>query len=234
MNLDQFIKELKKRNIVLSTEQVNLLEKYKNFLIAYNEHTNITAIKDEKSIYLKHFYDSITLQKYIKKDSKVLDIGTGAGFSGMVLALLNPDCHFILLDSNNKKIEFLKELNKILNLKNIELINERAEKYIHNHLEEFDLVTSRAVAELRILAELSLPALKIGGSFLPMKAKVDEELENSQMTIEILGGQILGQEKFQLPIENSERTIINIIHNKKTDKRFPRSYDKILKKPLKK
>lgn len=234
MNKEQFIEELEKINIILSKEQLTQLDIYKECLIEYNSHTNVTAIKDEEGIYLKHFYDSLTMQKYIKENDMVLDIGTGAGFPGMVLAIVNPNCNFVLLDSNNKKIKFLEFLNQKLQLNNVELVNKRAEEYVQNHLEKFDIVTSRAVADLRILAELSLPALKINGLFIPLKSNIDNELENSKYTIEILGGEVKSKESIILPIENSKRTILVIEHIKKTNTVYPRSYDKILKKPLKK
>lgn len=234
MNKERFIEELKKINIILSEEQVKQLDIYKDALIEYNKHTNVTAIKDEEGIYLKHFYDSLTMQKYIKKENFVLDIGTGAGFPGMVLAIINPTSRFVLLDSNNKKIKFLAYLNEKLNLNNVELINKRAEEYVHEHLEEFDIVTSRAVADLRILAELSIPALKLNGLFIPMKSNTEKELSDCKETIEILGGELKNKEEIVLPIENSKRTILKIEHIKKTNVIYPRSYDKILKKPLKK
>lgn len=234
MNKDKFVEELKKQNIKITTNQINQFEIYKDALIEYNMHTNITAIKDEENIYLKHFFDSLSLQKYIKEENKIMDIGTGAGFPGMVLAIMNPNSHFVLLDSNNKKIKFLKFLNEKLKLKNVEFVNERAEVYVQNHLEEFDLVTSRAVADLRILAELSIPALKLNGLFIPMKSNISEELNISQDTISILGGKLKATEESYLPIEKSKRTILIIEHITKTNSIYPRSYDKILKKPLKK
>ena len=232
MNKEEFIIELKKLEIHPTEEQLKKLEDYKMFLMEYNTHTNLTAIKDEEGIYLKHFYDSLTISKYIKEKRKIIDIGTGAGFPGAVLAIMHPETEFILLDSNNKKIKFLNELKEKLNLTNIELVIDRAEDYVKQHKEEFDIVTSRAVAELRILAELSLPALKIGGLFLPMKAKIEEELENSLDTFEILNGKIVDKITFELPVEKSTRTLLIIEHTKKTENLYPRSYDKILKKPL--
>lgn len=234
MNKEEFIKELEKINIILSEEQLKQFDIYKESLVEYNNHTNVTAIKDEEGIYLKHFYDSLTMQKYIKENNMVLDIGTGAGFPGMVLAIVNPNCKFILLDSNNKKIKFLEFLNQKLQLKNVELVNRRAEEYVRNNLEKFDIVTSRAVADLRILAELSIPALKINGLFIPLKSNIDNELDNSKDTIKILGGEVKSKESIVLPIENSKRTILVIKHIEKTNAMYPRSYDKILKKPLKK
>lgn len=234
MNKEEFIKLTKELEIDFTEKQLRELEIYKNFLIEYNNHTNLTAIKDEPGIYLKHFYDSLTLYPYIKEKQKILDIGTGAGFPGMVLAITCPEKNFILLDANNKKINFLQELQTKLQLTNIECVHDRAENYVRNHREEFDAVTSRAVAELRILTELSLPALKIGGIFLPMKSNIEEELENAKDTIELLNGKRINQISFELPIEHSKRAILIIEHSSKTDCLYPRTYDKILKKPLKK
>ncbi len=234
MNKEEFIKELQKINISMNEEQLKKLEIYKDFLMEYNEHTNLTAIKDENGIYLKHFYDSLLIHKYMKDNQTVLDIGTGAGFPGIVLAIFNPNTKFFLLDSNHKKITFLQLLNEKINLKNVELINERAENYVKKHLEQFDLVTSRAVADLRILAELSLPALKIGGQFIPMKANIEKELSSAMETIEILKGKIIEKKELRLPIEFSLRSILVIEHFDKTNSEYPRVYDKILKKPLKK
>lgn len=232
MNKEQLISELEKINITLTEEQMNQLEIYKDFLIEYNTHTNLTAITDEENIYLKHFYDSLTINKYIKNGLKVLDIGTGAGFPGMVLAIINKESHFTLLDSNNKKITFLNLLKEKLKLTNVEIIYERAEDYVKNHKEKFDIVTSRAVAELRILAEISIPALKIKGHFLPLKANIEKEIDLLKNALTILNGKIINQEEFYLPIENSKRTILVIEHFKKTDNSYPRTYDKIVKKIL--
>ena len=232
MNKEEFTKELNILGINITSIQLEKLELYKEFLIEYNKHTNLTAIKEEQGIYLKHFYDSLTISEYIKEGQKVLDIGTGAGFPGMVLAIMHKNTKFVLLDSNNKKIKFLTELKEKLQLDNVELIYDRAERYVKNHVEEFDMVTSRAVSDLRILTELSLPALKVKGLFIPLKGTLDSELENSKDTIELLKGKILEKKEFVLPKENSARTILIIEHTETTDKIYPRSFDKILKKPL--
>ncbi len=232
MNKEEFVYYLKTLGVTCTKAQLEKLEIYKDFLIKYNTHTNLTAIKEENAIYLKHFYDSLTIAENIKEQNKVLDIGTGAGFPGMVLAIFCENTKFVLLDSNNKKIAFLTELQKKLQLKNVFLIHARAEEYVKNHLEEFDIVTSRAVADLRILLELSLPALKVKGLFIPLKGNIEKELENTQETLDILNGKIIEKKEFVLPKENSFRTILLIEHTKSTDKFYPRSFDKILKKPL--
>lgn len=233
MNKEEFVKELRKINIEITEEILKKFEIYKDFLIEYNSHTNLTAIKEEKDIYLKHFYDSLTANEFVKENDKVLDMGTGAGFPGMVLALKNPNSSFVLLDSNNKKINFLTLLKDKLNMNNVEIVHARAEEYIRNHLEEFDVVTSRAVAELRILAELSLPALKVGGIFIPLKSNIEKEISIFNDALVLLNGKLIEKKEFLLPIENSKRTILKIEHFAKTDELYPRSYDKILKKPLK-
>lgn len=232
MNKDLFLEELKNINIELSPKQIEQLDKYCDLLLEYNKHTNLTAIKEKELVYLKHFYDSLTINKYIKKNDNVLDIGTGAGFPGMVLAIVRPDITITLLDSNNKKIKFLEYLKNELNITNVTLIHDRAEKFAHENLEKFDVVTSRAVARLRILLELSIPVLKINGIFIGMKANLDEELEESIITIELLNSEILKREMFKLPIENSNRENILIIKNNHCNHEYPREYDKIIKKPL--
>lgn len=232
MTKDEFIKYLKELNITITNENLLKLEQYKEFLIEYNKHTNLTAIKDENSIYLKHFYDSLTINEYIKEQMNILDIGTGAGFPGMVLAIFNPTSHFVLLDSNNKKTSFLKLLKEKLNLPNVEIVNIRAEEYVRNNFETFDIVTSRAVAELRILAELSIPALKINGLFIPLKSNIEKEEELFNKSLKVLNGKVITKKEFYLPIENSKRTILVIEHFKSTNNIYPRHYDKIIKKNL--
>ena len=233
MNREEFINELKKINIVLNEGQIKKLEIYKDFLIKYNDHTNLTRIINEEDIYLKHFYDSLTIVNYVDLNNinNILDIGTGAGFPGMVLKIVFPRINVTLLDSNNKKITFLKELKELLNI-NVELINDRAENYIKNKREYYDLVVSRAVAPLPILLELTIPFVKVNGLFISMKANVEEELENSKNTHKILGASIKSINKFNLIKENSLRTIIIYKKNSKTDGKYPRLYDKIKKKPL--
>ena len=235
MNIKEFESELSKLNINLSNEQKEQLEIYANFLIEYNNHTNLTSIKDIDEIYLKHFYDSITIIKSncIKDNQNILDIGTGAGFPGLVLKIINPTLNITLLDSNNKKITFLKELTTKLNI-DVELINERAEEYIKNKREYFDIVTSRAVKELNILSEISIPYVKLNGYFIAMKANYEEELKKAEDAINILGGKLDNIITFNLPIINATRSLVIIRKIKETEKKYPRIYDKIIKKPLQK
>lgn len=221
--------------ITLNPETLNQLDIYASFLIEYNTHTNLTAIKEIKDIYLKHFYDSLTIVKCInlKSISTLCDIGTGAGFPGMVLKIVFPHLNVTLIDSNNKKITFLNELIKKLNLSNISAKNARSEEYALNNLDSIDLVTARAVTTLPALVELCLPLVKIGGYFIPLKGNAQDEISISKNILDTLNGEIESIQEFYLPIENSTRTIIKIKKTKNTPKGYPRSYDKI-KKSLKK
>lgn len=231
MSFNELISNLKDLNIELTTYQQEQLITYKDFLIEYNKHTNLTAITNEEDIYLKHFYDSLTITKIIDlSNQKILDIGTGAGFPGMVLKIVYPELDITLLDSNNKKITFLKELSSKLNIK-VNLINDRAEEYIKDNRESFDIVVSRAVANLNTLSELSLPFVKVNGYFIAMKANATEEINNSLNALKTLNSNIEEQLEFKL-INNDLRTLIKIKKNKPNDNKYPRRYDKIIKQPL--
>lgn len=235
MNEQTFQKYCEELRVVVKEKQFNQLKEYARLLLEYNEHTNLTAIKTLEGVYLKHFFDSLTITKIVNfENEKLLDIGTGAGFPGLVLAIIFPNLQIDLLDSNHKKIDFLNQAIKELNLKNVQTIYARSEDYVKNHKEEYDYVTSRAVAELRILLEISLPSLKIGGSFLAMKSSLDEELTSALDTIDILNSHIKNKIEFTLPIEAGKRTIIEIQKDKKTPDIYPRAYNTILKKALKK
>ena len=182
MNIDLFIEETKKLGLTLTDKQLSQLEEYYNLLIEWNEKINLTRIIEKEDVYLKHFYDSLTLSKVIdlSKNLSLCDIGTGAGFPGIVLKICFPNLKITLVDSLQKRINFLNEVINKLNLKNIEAIHDRAENYAKNHREEYDIVTSRAVANLRVLSELSIPMVKVEGYFIPMKATIDEELEEAK------------------------------------------------------
>lgn len=235
MDIENFIIELKKLNIVLNDKQLKTLDTYKEMLLSYNRMFNLTAIKTTEEVYLKHFYDSLTLTKVINLNHnlKLLDIGTGAGFPGLVLKIVFPELEVTLLDSNNKKITFLEEVIRKLNLKDIKCIYGRAEELDPSYREYFDIVTSRAVAHLRILAELSIPYLKVGGYFIPMKGKSEPEISEAKKTLAKLNGTIEEIIEFMLPVENASRSIIKIKKEKETPSMYPRSYNMIIKKELK-
>ena len=218
MNKEQFKEELKKLNIELTKKQEQQLEKYYELLIEENKKTNLTRITQKDEVYLKHFYDSLTITKVIdlNQNLSLIDIGTGAGFPGLVLKIVFPTLNITLLDSLNKRIEFLNKVIKELNLKNIKTVNSRIEDY---QKETFDIVTSRAVA-------------KTNGYFIFLKANIEEELKESQNAIKELNLTIEKKETFNLPIENSQRTILKIKKISPIPTKYPRNFAKIKKKPL--
>ena len=233
MNKEEFVKALECLNINLTEKQLNDLDTYYKMLIEYNAHTNLTRITEEKEVYLKHFYDSLTLVKAVNlSDQTLLDIGSGAGFPGLVLKIVFPNLKVILLDSLNKRITFLNSVIKKLNLKDIKAVHDRAEEYAKENKESFDIVTSRAVANLNTLSELSLPFVKQEGYFIPMKADAKEEIKNAQNAIKTLGGVIKDTIVFSLPNENGIRTLIKIQKISKTNGKYPRKFSEIKKKPL--
>jgi len=235
MNKENFIIELQKLNINLTPKQISDLDYYCHFLIEYNQHTNLTAIKEENQIYLKHFYDSLTIVKGLdlSKYHNLIDIGTGAGFPGMVLKIVFPHLNITLLDSNNKKITFLQQLAEKLNLTNINFFHGRAEEFCQKNRETFEIVTARAVSNMNTLAELCLPLVKKDYYFIALKGSNKEEIIDAQNAISILGGKIEKNIEFNLPIEDSGRNIVVIKKIKNTPNVYPRRYEKIIKKPLK-
>ncbi len=233
MNKEEFIVALKDLDIQINEKQLNQLETYYNMIIDYNSHTNLTRITEKEDVYLKHFYDSLTIVKAIKLyNQSVLDIGTGAGFPGMVLKIIFPNLKVTLVDSLNKRIIFLKEVINTLGLEDIVALHERAEEYAINNKEKFDIVTSRAVASLNVLSELCIPFVKLNGYFIPLKADAKEEINLSKKAIETLGCVIEEIEEFQLLKENSKRTIIKMQKLQKTPIKYPRKFNEIKKKPL--
>lgn len=235
MNNQEFITSVKELGIDLTDEMLNQLKIYATYLIEYNEHTNLTAIKDLETIYLKHFYDSLTITKVIdlKEVQSLIDVGSGAGFPGLVLKIVFPDLYVTLLDSNNKKITFLNSLIEKLGLINITTINSRSEEFALTNREKYDIATARAVTTLPALIELCLPLVKIDGYFIPLKGNIDDELSISEDILSILSGKVIERKEFTLPKEESIRNIIKIKKMQKTPENYPRSYDKI-KKSLKK
>ena len=236
MNKNEFIEELKKLNIKVTDEMLEKLDIYCNFLLEYNKHTNLTAIKEENDVYLKHFYDSLTLTKVIDLNeyNTLLDIGSGAGFPGMVLKIFFPKLKVYLVDSNNKKCKFLLELKEKLNVDNLIVINNRIENLYNEFLNSIDIVTARAVTNLPVLTELAIPLVKANKHFIAMKGNAEEELENSMYAIKQLNCSIDNVITFDLYNNSGVRTLISIKKNKNTELKNIRPYDKIIKKPLQK
>lgn len=231
MNLEIFKEEINELGINLTEEQLQKLETFYKLLILWNEKMNLTRITEREEVYLKHFYDSLTLSKVIdlNDDLTLCDVGSGAGFPGIVLKIAFPNLKITLIDSLQKRVNYLNEIIKKLNLYDIEAIHTRAEDYARNHREEFDIVTARAVANLKILSELCIPMVKEQGYFIAMKANVEEEIEESKDILKKLDSKIEKIETFYLPIENSIRNIVKIKKNRKNNIIYPRKMDKIKK-----
>ena len=233
MNKEQFIDELKKINITVTKHMLEQLEKYDEVLRSENKKYNLTAINNKEDVYLKHFYDSLTLSKIIKLENQSLcDIGTGAGFPGMVLKIIYPNLKVTLMDATEKKCKFLQLVIQKLGLKDIEVIHARAEIYSKTVREKYDIVTSRAVAPLKHLLEYSIPLVKVGGNYIAMKSDIQKEIENIDIYYKKLK---IEEEKiltFTLPYEESTRTLIRYKKIDKTDLKYPRKYTDIKKKSL--
>ena len=233
MNKQKFIDELLKLNIEISDIQLEKLEKYYEILERENKLYNLTAITEKESVFLKHFYDSLTIVKIIDLNNESLcDLGTGAGFPGMVLKIIFPNLKVTLIDATLKKCNFLEKVIKELKLENIKVINARVEEYAKIEREKYDIVTARAVAPLKHLLEYGIPLLKVNGTFVAMKGNINEELngiENYENKLKIKQNKRID---FQLPIENSNRTLISFIKLEVTNNKYPRKYNEIKKKSL--
>lgn len=231
MNREEFITAVKELGISITDKQLEQLNEYYKALVEWNKKINLTSITDEKDVYLKHFYDSLTLFKEydLTKDISLCDVGTGAGFPGIVLKIVFPNLKITLVDSLQKRLKFLDYVIKLLNLKDVELVHERMEDYSKQNEEKFDIITSRAVAKTKILVEISFKALKISGHLILMKSSFEEELSDAEKIIKDIGGEVIDVNTFKLPFENSERALINIKKVRKTEAKYPRSIDKIKK-----
>ncbi|MBF4502129.1 16S rRNA (guanine(527)-N(7))-methyltransferase RsmG [Savagea sp. SN6] len=237
MNEQQFIEALRAKGIELSERQIEQFRTYFTELVEWNEKMNLTAITDEPSVYLKHFYDSITAAFYVdfSKEMTVCDVGAGAGFPSIPLKICYPHIELTIVDSLNKRITFLNHLANELQLENVHFVHARAEEFGKNkaYREQFDLVTARAVARLSVLSELCVPLVKKGGQFVAMKgAAGPEELIDAKSALNILGVELVEQFDFELPEEDSERTLYVFDKVKTTPKKYPRKPGTPNKSPL--
>ena len=239
MEIEEFSKLIssyeKEISIEFSNIQIEKFYKYMNLLIEWNEKINLTAITEPKEIIIKHFIDSLTVLKDIKGKNTLVDVGTGAGFPGIPLKIMDEEIKITLLDSLNKRINFLNEVIKQLDLKNIETIHSRVEEAGKNkkYRERFDIATARAVANLATLSEYMLPLVKVGGKSICMKgSEVSEELQNSKKAISILGGEIENIDNFQLPKSDMMRNIVIIKKVKNTPNKYPRKPGTPSKEPI--
>ena len=229
MKENEFIKELEKLNIFLNEEQLLKLDKFYELLISWNEKINLTRIVSKDDVYLKHFYDSLTLIKEIDltKDLTFCDVGTGAGFPGIVLKIVFPNLKITLIDALQKRVNYLNEIIKELELNDIVAIHARSEDYARSNYEKFDIVTARAVANLRVLSEICISLVKVNGYFVAMKASVLDEIKESESILKSLNSTIINVNNFTLPYENSQRNLVKIQKNDKTSHKYPRKFDKI-------
>ena len=203
---------------------------YTDYLLEVNSHTNLTTITDPEEIDLKHFKDSLTVLDYINEGDKVRDIGAGAGFPGIPLRI-EKDFDLTLIDSVNKKVNFMNQVIEKLDLKNARAIHTRAEDFAKDHREGFDVVVSRAVANMATLSELCLPFVKVGGLFIALKGpKADEEVENAANALEILGGEVIKMEK--LDLDGNERVNVIVKKIRSCKKTYPRGQNLPKRKPL--
>ncbi len=226
MNKDLFIDCIKKFGGEISEEKIIKFEKYSSLLVEWNEKMNLTAVTDPDGISVRHFADSISPLFYIDfpKKSKVIDIGTGAGFPGVPIKIMREDLSITLIDSLNKRINFLKEVSSNLNLENIECVHARAEELgrKEEYREKYDIGVSRAVAKLKILSEYVLPFIKVGGYFVSLKAlEIEEEIKEAKEKIELLGGKIEDIKTIKIPNSDTVRKLVIIKKVKKTDKKYP-------------
>lgn len=237
MTPDEFYQTLTEENLPITEEKMNQFKIYYDLLVEWNNKINLTAITDEQEVYLKHFYDSLSLAKYHNFDDSIslCDVGSGAGFPSIPLKILFPSLEITIVDSLQKRINFLDLLTSSLSLDSVYLYHDRAENFGQNkeHRESFDFVTARAVARMSVLSELCLPLVKPGGYFLAMKASGgSEEMKIAEKAITVLGGKSIEDIAFELPKNAGERHIYVIKKVKKTPKKYPRQSGTPNKSPI--
>lgn len=239
MNPEKFVLELSKHNFELTDKQKQQFKLYFKMLIEVNEHVNLTRITEEDEVYLKHFYDSITplftFDEVFKDGATLCDVGAGAGFPSIPLKILKPSLKVTIVDSLQKRLNFLKDLISELGLTDVELVHGRAEDVGQNKLyrEKFDIVTARAVARMSVLSEYCLPLVKKGGYFVALKGpKAEDELDDGKKALEVLGGKLIKDEELTLPESEEERTLVLVQKVKSTPKKYPRQAGTPRRKPI--
>ncbi len=232
MDRDIFVTGIKEIGYDINEEKLNKFDKYSKMLVEWNEKMNLTSITDPEGISVKHFLDSVAPLFYfeIAENSKVIDVGTGAGFPGIPIKIMREDLSFTYLDSLNKRINFLKEVSNNLGFEKAEFVHGRAEEAGQNKLyrEKFDYAVSRAVAPLKILSEYAIPLLKVGGTFAAFKAfDIEDELNEAKAMIGSLGGKVKDIIEVKIPKSDLVRKIVLIEKIKPTEKQYPRKTNKI-------
>ncbi|AZZ60899.1 16S rRNA (guanine(527)-N(7))-methyltransferase RsmG [Oenococcus sp. UCMA 16435] len=227
MTPNEFVTTLDNQGLPISNRKMDLFQTYLEFLLEYNKKVNLTAINNPKDVWLKHFYDSLTPLLYLpdmNKKVSLIDIGSGAGFPGIPLKIVNQKFQLTLLDSLQKRITFLDQLISKLNLKNVETVHGRAEDFGNNpnYREKYDFAIARAVSNTNTLLELLLPFVKVGGKIILMKTvHVENEIYEANKALEELGGRVSQSFSFELPNDDS-RVLITVDKIKPTKKRYPR------------
>lgn len=238
LTIEAFIKALAEHGIGLTEKQLEQFEDYYRLLVEWNQKINLTAITDKEEVYLKHFYDSLMLLWLNPQESyqiKLCDVGSGAGFPSIPLKIVKPELEVTIIDSLNKRINFLNLLVEELGLEGVEAIHARAEEAGQNpkYRARFDITTARAVAPLNVLCEFCLPLTKKGGYFLALKGqKASQEIDEAQAAIKVLGAKLESQTNAELPGEEGERSIISIKKTLDTPNKYPRKAGKPLKQPI--
>lgn len=232
-----FESKLNELGITLTDKQKQQFDKFYELLVEWNKVMNLTGITEYEEVNEKHFVDSLSIVKAIDMESlqSIIDVGTGAGFPGIPLKIAFPHLKVVLLDSLNKRINFLNEVISELGLTDIKTIHGRAEDYAKQteYREKFDLCVSRAVANLSTLSEYCLPYVSVNGLFIPYKSgEIDEELENSKKAVKVLGGKIENVVKFQLPGTEIGRSFVKVRKITNTNKKYPRKAGLPTKEPL--
>ncbi len=234
--MDSFQKRLSQFHIDINDVQMQQFEDYYNLLVSWNEKFNLTAITEREDVYLKHFVDSAALLKYQNLSGKnLIDVGTGAGFPGIVLKILCPECSVVLMDSLGKRVTFLNEVISSLGLTNIDAVHARAEDLARDddYREMFSYGVSRAVANLSVLSEYCLPFVKVGGLFCSYKGDhAADEIASAKNAVNTLGGKIQSVEEYLLPDTDMNRCIITIVKNRQTSGKYPRKAGTPAKQPL--
>jgi 16S rRNA (guanine527-N7)-methyltransferase len=237
MNAIQFATELEKHGITLSERQLEQFHIYFETLVEWNEKINLTALTDEADVYLKHFYDSISAAFYhdFSKEQRICDVGAGAGFPSLPIKICFPHLKVTIVDSLQKRIGFLNHLATQLGLSDVAFYHDRAETFGKNakFRESFDTVMARAVARMSVLSELCIPLVKKDGTFIAMKgSQAADELDEAKSAIKVLGGEVSSLHTFNLPEENSERSIVLITKKRQTPKKYPRKPGTPNKEPI--
>jgi 16S rRNA (guanine527-N7)-methyltransferase len=239
MNYNEFAEKLinagKSINVDISEEKSKKLFDYMNLLLEWNEKINLTAITQPDDIIIKHFIDSMTIEKHIDNKLSVVDVGTGAGFPGIPLSIVRDDLKIVLMDSLNKRIKFLDDVIDKCSIKNVDTIHSRAEELSRNkdYREKFDIATSRAVASLNVLLEYMIPFVKVGGYCICMKgSNIEEEVKGCKNALQQLNCSIEKIEEFNLPNSEYGRNIVIVKKNGPTSKKYPRKAGTPSKEPL--